>query len=416
VRNWITALLLIGLTVSAQAQSTPPVSTGTPPQAGAEDDAHDRGVRLKSLPLNILQDQAALFTSPFRMSERQWKLTVPLSMLAVGLVASDIAVEGHVTRTPSTASRASTFSDVGLVGMVGVGGGMYLWGTFAKNEHQRETGFLSGEAAINAYLDTTLIKRVAGRDRPFTANGRGNFFDGGSSFISQHSAISWAVASVIAHEYPGPLTKMLSYGLAGAVSVARVEGHQHFMSDAVIGSAIGWYIGRQVYRARSSDADIDVRKWGKFVKDENSEGAGATSQMGSSYVPLDSWIYATFDRLEALGYVRTGSSSVRPWTRLECARLLAEAHDNSEEDDQVAAPLLAALDAELGREATLTVGGTNSGVHVDSVYGRFTGISGTPPIRPRCEWDCRGFRASRGWAARILPARRIPVCVGNSGL
>ena len=61
--------------------------------------------------------------------------------------------------------------------MAGVGGGMYLWGTFAKNEHQRETGFLSGEAAIDAYLDTTMIKYIAGRERPFTGNGRGDFFD-----------------------------------------------------------------------------------------------------------------------------------------------------------------------------------------------------------------------------------------------
>ena len=117
------------------------------------------------------------------------------------------------------------------------------WGGFAKNEHQRETGFLSGEAAVDAYLDTTAIKYVAGRDRPFTANGQGNFFDGGGSFPSLHSSVSWAIASVIAHEYPGPVTQVLSYGLAGAVSVARVEAHQHFMSDAVIGSALGWYLG-----------------------------------------------------------------------------------------------------------------------------------------------------------------------------
>ncbi len=76
------------------------------------------------------------------MSERQWTLAVPLSILAVGLVASDTAVEAHVTKTASTVSTASNFSNAGLAALAGVGGGMYLWGTFAKNEHQRETGFL----------------------------------------------------------------------------------------------------------------------------------------------------------------------------------------------------------------------------------------------------------------------------------
>jgi membrane-associated phospholipid phosphatase len=342
-----------------------------------EDDANDRGVRLKSLPRNILQDQQAFFTTPFHMSERQWKILVPLTILGVGLVASDTAIEAHVTKSASTVSTASNFSNAGLAAMAGVGGGMYLWGVFAKNEHQRETGFLSGEAALDAYLDTTVIKYVAGRDRPFTANGRGKFFDGGSSFPSLHSSVSWAIASVIAHEYPGPMTKVLSYGLAGAVSVARVEAHQHFAGDAVIGSALGWYIGRQVYRARSADADIDVRKWGKFERDAESEEARETSQMGSSYVALDSWVYDALDRLTGMRYVRSGSTSVRPWTRLECARMLQEAHESGEEDP-VAEPLLSALDAEFAHETSLMDGGKNTAAEVESVYARFTGISGTP--------------------------------------
>ncbi len=381
MRSWIASLLFAGITLSVHAQSTPPpiASAGTPATADSEDAA--RGVALKSLPRNILQDQQALFTMPFRMSERQWALTVPLSMLAVGLVASDTAVEGHVTKTPATFSHATTFSDAGVATLIGVGGGMYLWGTLAKNEHQRETGFLSGEAAIDAYLDTTLIKSIAGRERPFTGNGRGSFFSGGSSFPSQHSAVSWAIASVIAHEYPGPMTKFLSYGIAGAVSAARVEGHDHFLSDTVIGGAIGWYLGRQVYRARSSDADIDVHKWGKFEKDENSEEESATSQMGSAYVPVDSWVYTAFDRLAAMGYMPEASAMMRPWTRLECARLLHQAHDKYDEaDDQqdIAGPMLTALDEEFVHEKNLMEGERNVGAQVEELYARFTGISGTP--------------------------------------
>ncbi len=379
MRNWISVVLLAGMVYSAQAQSAPPsLNTGATPLPIQADNEDYRGIRIKSLPRNILQDQGALFQSPFHTSERQWKLAVPLTVIAVGLVATDTAVEGHVTTTPSTVSRASSLSNYGVAALAGMSGGMYLWGKVAKNDHMRETGFLGGEAAIDTYLDTTLIKYIAGRDRPFTANGRGNFFNGGSSFPSQHAAVSWAVASVIAHEYPGPVTKILSYGLAGGVSAARIEGHNHFLSDAVIGSAIGWYIGRQVYRARSSDADIDVRKWGKFEKDALGEEERATSQMGSSYVPLDSWIYGAFDRLTAMGFVDAGSAALRPWTRLECGRKLAEAHQKDKEDDPVAAPLLRALDEELAGERNLMDGGKNASAQVESVYARFTGISGTP--------------------------------------
>jgi len=378
VRRWIAALLFAGSTLLAQAQSAqPPLTPVAPFTLGQE--PHDRGVYLKSLPRNIFQDQRALFTSPFRMTEQQWKFVVPVAALTVGLVASDTAVQAHVTKDPSTASRSKTLSDAGVVALAGVSGGMYIWGSLAKNERQRETGFLSGEAAINAFIDTSIIKYAAGRERPFTGSGQGNFFSGGNSFPSQHAAVSWAIASVIAHEYPGTLTKILSYGAASAVSVARVQGHQHYMSDVVIGSAVGWYLGRQVYRSRSSEAEIDVRNWGKFIKDENTESVRvATSQMGSDYVPLDSWIYESFDRLAAMGYVPTGSATVRPWTRLECARLLAEANEMYEEDDPVAEPLLAALESELASETNVLEGGKNNAAEVESIYGRFTGISGTP--------------------------------------
>jgi membrane-associated phospholipid phosphatase len=129
---------------------------------------------------------------------------------------------------------------------------MFLLGHFSHDEEQRETGLLSGEAAIDAFLDTSVFKYATGRDLPFTGDHRGRFFQGGTSFPSQHAAVSWAIASVIAHEYPGPMTKLLAYGVAGGVSAARIAGQKHFATDALVGSALGWYIGRQVFRSRGS--------------------------------------------------------------------------------------------------------------------------------------------------------------------
>src|SRR6478672_7601880 len=48
---------------------------------------------------------------------------------------------------------------------------------------------------------------------------------------------------------------------------------------------------------------------------------------GSTYVPLDSWIYPAFDRLSALGYVPDAESLARPWTRAQCLVLVQEAAD-----------------------------------------------------------------------------------------
>src|ERR1700730_15907711 len=133
--------------------------------------------------------------------------------------------------------------------MIGAGGGLYLWSKITHDDHQRETGVLAAEAAISSYAVDTSFKFAFGRQRPYQRNRSGNFFEGGDSFPSDHSAVTWSIASVIAHEYPGPLTQLAVYGLATAVSATRVLGKQHFPSDVVVGGAIGWLIGRQVYRA-----------------------------------------------------------------------------------------------------------------------------------------------------------------------
>src|SRR5208282_676510 len=121
----------------------------------------------------------------------------------------------------------------------------------------------------------------------FTGSGTGRFFVGGDSFPSMHSSVSWAIASVIAHEYPGSLSQLLSYGVAGGVSAARWAGNKHFASDVVIGSALGWYMGWQAYHSHQNDEDL--ARYGTFSKGERAESGGARN-VGSSYVPLDSWV------------------------------------------------------------------------------------------------------------------------------
>ncbi len=329
----------------------------------------------RSLPGNILYDQAAFWTTPARMRTKDLNWLLPLGSVTAISLASDTDIESHLPTNPTTIQHAKSFSDYGAAAFVGVAGGAFLWGQITHNDHMSETGFLSGEALADSFLVTTALKYATGRERPTEGDYKGHFWQGGDSFPSEHAAAAWSVASVLAHEYPGPLTKLLAYGGAAGVSAARVIGDKHFASDALIGSVLGWYIGRQVYRAHRADPDI-TRMWGTFDK-APAEGGGHPGSLGSPYVPMDSWVYAAFDRLSALGYVQTGLVGLRPWTRSECARLLSEAADLRDGDsfDSQAGPLLEALRGEFAAELQ---GASRYQVRIDSIYGRFTGISGTP--------------------------------------
>jgi len=103
-----------------------------------------------------------------------------------------------------------------------------------------------------------------------------------------------------------------------------------------------------------------------------------TRYEASSYVPVDSWIYPAFDRLAAMGYIETGTASIRPQTRLELTRLLAEAHENRDDGDRTLEDFFEALDREFAHESGVIDGGSNASGVVESVYSKVTGIGGTP--------------------------------------
>src|SRR5512141_3207501 len=117
------------------------------------------------------------------------------------------------------------------------------------------------------------------------------------------------------------MTKFFAYGFASVVTLSRVTGKEHFLFDAFIGSALGWYFGRQVYRAHH-DTELGGTSWGDLLPESSVERERNPANMGSPYVPLDSWVYPALERLIALGHIKTGYLGIRPWTRMECARMI----------------------------------------------------------------------------------------------
>ena len=335
---------------------------------------------MRNLPKFVAQDQYAFWTQPFRSNLESLSFWVPMAFGSAALIGSDTAIESHLPTSQTTVDRAGKASTAGMLALIGAGGGLYLVGKGQRDNHKAETGFLVGEAAINAYIASTSLQYITQRERPFTGNNKGQFWNGGNSFPSNTAAVSWAAASVLAHEYPGTLTKILAYGLAAGVSMGRVVGEKHWTSDAILGSALGWYMGRQIVRARSEGAAIDAATWGTFEKEPKSEVRNP-DYMGTTYVPLDSWIYPEFDRLAALGYVPTAIQAVRPWARLECARLVLEAQEqlrSAEGENAGVSRAIRSLQAEFAPELANLNGSENLGIELVSAYGRVTAIGGRP--------------------------------------
>ena len=99
--------------------------------------------------------------------------------------------------------------------------------------------------------------------------------------------------------------------------------------------------------------------------------------LGSTYIPVDSWVYPAMTRLYGLGYVDTMFLSMRPWTRQSVLHMLEKSqdaimHGGSDEAQGILAAVLTYLRAETpeGNAVRGSVYGA------ESLYTRFMGISG----------------------------------------
>lgn len=248
-----------GLACCASAQTQSSSTTPTMPDAPQPQSQYYSQVTIANTPRHILSDQLAIWTSPAHLNRTNAVGPTLLVLSSALVMTTDRQVMvNHVPVDASLNSHAVTASNGLVGGFVAAPVIMYGLGHIHHDDHATETGILAGEAMVNSLAVDEVMKFVSMRERPDVNNSRGKFFQTNaafdSSFPSTHSMIAWSSAAVIASEYNGPLTQIAAYGLATGVSAARVLGREHFPSDVLVGSAVGWMIGRYVvHRHRSEE-------------------------------------------------------------------------------------------------------------------------------------------------------------------
>ncbi len=210
----------------------------------------------KKLLVNILNDQRVIWTSPFHLHSRDTKWILTLGLTTASLIATDRRTSGELVEHGDNLARLRISKDISQLGSLyalgGIAGGFYLTGHVSNNVRARETGLLTTEALVDSLLVVEALKKISQRQRPPVDHSSGEFFEGGNSFPSGHAINTWSVATVISREYGEhrPLVRFAVYAVATAVSVSRFTGRKHFLSDVLVGSAMGYGIGRYVYQER----------------------------------------------------------------------------------------------------------------------------------------------------------------------
>jgi membrane-associated phospholipid phosphatase len=138
-----------------------------------------------------------------------------------------------------------------------------LYGTGVATDNRRLVRLSANglEAIVLSGLTTGIGKLAFGRVRPADAADSHEWFRSGQSFPSGHTTAAFALSTVLAESGDAPSLgrRVFFYSLAGLTAYARMYDSRHWLSDTVVGAAIGIYSGLYVVRRHPLDDDERVQ-------------------------------------------------------------------------------------------------------------------------------------------------------------
>ncbi|HUQ96300.1 MAG TPA: phosphatase PAP2 family protein [Chitinophagaceae bacterium] len=209
------------------------------------------------------------FTAPFHMTGRDWGKVGQFAVVAGALAFADKPIQRfglHLRNSSTTIKSVSRdVTNVGGLYEIYTLAALGAYGYIFKNEKIRTTTLLATQSYITSGAVSSVIKFVAGRERPYSTDPtalqprpvfHGPFYKGvkqsngkrlNNSFPSGHTTAAFSAATVFALEYKDrPLIPILSYTAASLIGLSRITENKHWATDVLTGAALGFLTGRQV--------------------------------------------------------------------------------------------------------------------------------------------------------------------------
>lgn len=226
---------------------------------------------------SYLTDARDIVISPVRWNPYQWIGLTAVIGTTVLLFAQDAKIQkfAQKNRNPGSDNVSKyLFEPIGS-GLYSLSamGILYGCGLIWHNDRAKLTALKGVEAFILAGISSQLIKHLTHRHRPSQNEpsdpglweGPFQGFDY-TSFPSGHSAAAFAIATVVATSYQETIwVPILCYSLATGAALSRVYDNEHWASDVVVGSALGFAIGQLVVRNESKLKVLPVSPTGPGI-------------------------------------------------------------------------------------------------------------------------------------------------------
>ena len=211
---------------------------------------------------NFFHDESGIWTSPFRMDRKEAELWGGVAVATALAITVDVPVSRDVFRFRNEHHWVQTVSPIAtqfgqFYVPYGIAAFSCLDGLAFDDNERLETGLLEVQALLHSGIVVQVLKHLFGRSRPFVYDGRDvwygprailkRYYGGGfspfDSFPSGHTITAFSLAEVIA-ERERPWIGVIAYTCAGLCGISRITQHDHWLSDVIVGGALGIAIGK----------------------------------------------------------------------------------------------------------------------------------------------------------------------------
>jgi membrane-associated phospholipid phosphatase len=179
------------------------------------------------------------------------------ALLGAGAVLGSALLDKRVSRAVDRQPGSKALDSLDGLGRwlpAAAFGGAGLAALSEQNPRLSNTGLAAIEAGATGLLANAGIKYAVGRARPEDRLGSGNFEPfkrPDASFPSNHTTVMWATVTPFAKEYDAPWL----YGAAALVNAGRIASREHWLSDTVASSLLGYAFGDFFWQERRKPND-----------------------------------------------------------------------------------------------------------------------------------------------------------------
>lgn len=147
---------------------------------------------------------------------------------------------------------------------IAISGLLYAGGHLIGDKKLRKTGIMLAQTIFFNGLIITGMKMTFGRTRPYKNEGNWDIdlfefeTDNDShSLPSGHTSTAFAVATVLSKQIDNTYATVALYSLASLTAFQRIYADRHWISDTILGAAIGTLVGLKVVELHSEEENDD---------------------------------------------------------------------------------------------------------------------------------------------------------------